>query len=149
MRITLDTNVLVSAFIAKHGHPALLLELAVTLEGIPLVLSEPILKELEDVLSRDEVRGRFTYAAKDIREIVRSITRSAEILRPKSKFKTVKEDPKDDVVLNTAHDGNADYIVSGDNHLLKLRKFRGIRIVNPREMIDILGRSFSELIYDF
>jgi len=91
--------VLVSAFIAKHGHPALLLELAVTLEGIQLVLSEPILRELEDVLSRDEVRGRFTYAAKNIREIVRSITRSAEILRPKSKFKTVKEDPKDDVVL--------------------------------------------------
>lgn len=149
MRITLDTNVLVSAFIAKHGHPAVLLELAVTLEGIQLVLSEPILKELEDVLSRDEVRGRFTYSAKDIREIVRRITRSAEILRPKSKFKTVKEDPKDDVVLNTAHDGKADYIVSGDNHLLKLRKFRGIRIVNPKEMLDILGRSFPELIYDF
>jgi len=54
MRITLDTNVLVSAFIAKHGHPALLLELAVTLEGIQLVLSEPILRELEDVLSRDK-----------------------------------------------------------------------------------------------
>jgi len=73
--------------------------LAVTLEGIQLVLSEPILRELEDVLSRDEVRGRFTYAAKNIREVGRSITRSAEILRPKSKFKTVKEDPKDDVVL--------------------------------------------------
>ena len=56
---------------------------------------------------------------------------------------------KDDVVLNTAHDGNANYIVSGDNHLLKLRKLRGIRIVNPKEMIDILGRSFPELIYDF
>jgi predicted nucleic acid-binding protein len=41
------------------------------------------------------------------------------------------------------------YIVSGDDHLLKLRKFRGIRIVNPKEMIDILGRSFPELIYDF
>jgi hypothetical protein len=40
-------------------------------------------------------------------------------------------------------------IVSGDNHLLKLRKFRGIKIINPKEMIDILGHSFPELICDF
>src|SRR3990167_7373454 len=112
MRITLDTNVLVSGFIAKRGNPALLLELAVTLEEIQLVLSEPILMEFEDVLSREEVRARFTYTEQAIRQIVRSMRLSAEILRPKSKFRVIRDDPKDDVVLNTAHDGNVDYIVS-------------------------------------
>lgn len=68
MRFTLDTNVLVSAFIAKHGYSANLLELALTVESIQLILSESILREFEDVLMRDEVRDRFSYTHQDIRE---------------------------------------------------------------------------------
>jgi len=149
VRITLDTNVLVSAFIARQGHPALLLELAVTVEGIRLVLSEPILREFEDVLRRDEVRSRFAYTEQDVKDTVRGIRRSSAIVRPKSKFRIIKDDPKDDVVLNTAQDGNADYIVSGDNHILKLRNFKGIRIVTPSEMVKILRLNFPEMMYDF
>jgi predicted nucleic acid-binding protein len=52
MRVTFDTNVLVSAFIAKHGRPASLMQLALTLETIELFLSNPILTEFEDVLMR-------------------------------------------------------------------------------------------------
>jgi predicted nucleic acid-binding protein len=50
----------------------------------------------------------------------------------------VKEDPEDDMVLRTAYDSKADYIVSGDKHLLSLREFKGIRIVSVNEMLKIL-----------
>jgi hypothetical protein len=50
----------------------------------------------------------------------------------------VKEDHADDIVLRTAYDGKADYIVSGDNHLLSMREFRGIKIVTVDEMLMLL-----------
>lgn len=147
MRITLDTNVLVSAFIAKHGHSANLLELALAVEVVELVLSEPILEELEDVLLRDEVCSRFQYAPQDIRRIVGTLRRSARIVSPTSKFVVIREDPKDDVILNTAYDGGAEYIVSGDSDLLKLRRFKGIRIVTPKQMMAIVSSKFPEFVF--
>ncbi len=92
MRITLDTNVLVSAFISKLGHPANLLELCITLEDTDLILSQPILKEFEEVLERDEVRERFSYTSQDIRNIVSTLRGSSRIITPKSRFRIIKED---------------------------------------------------------
>lgn len=149
MRITLDTNVLVSAFIAKQGHPANLLQLALTLENIELVFSAPILKELRDVLMRSEVRSRFSYTEHHIEKILNTVRMSTQMVSLKSRFEIVREDPKDDVILNTAYDGKAEYVVSGDGHLLKLRRFKGIKIVNPKQMMDIVSRRFPEFISDF
>jgi predicted nucleic acid-binding protein len=56
----------------------------------------------------------------------------------KSKFKVIKEDPDDDVVLRTAFDGKAEYIVSGDKHLLALGEFKGIKIVNITEILSVV-----------
>jgi len=147
MRITPDTNVLVSAFIAKHGRSADLLELALTVQLIRLVLSDSILREFSDVLMRAEVRSRFAYTYKDVKRIVNALRESAEVILPKSTFKVVKDDPKDNVILNTAHDGHADYIVSGDMHLLKLGSFKGIKIVNPKRMMDIIYSEFPNFVF--
>jgi hypothetical protein len=64
----------------------------------------------------------------------------------KSNFKVVVDDPKDDVVLNTAYDGKASYVVSGDHHLQELRRFKGIKIVSPNQMMRIVMRKFDEFI---
>ena len=52
------------------------------------------------------------------------------------------------MVLNTAFDGKADVIVSSDKHLTNIGKFKGIRIVNPREFLQIITRDFGEIIMD-
>ncbi len=149
MRITLDTNVLVSAFIAKHGHSADPLELSLTVESLELVLSDKILEEFEDVLMRGDVRRRFAYTRQDIKKTVATLRNLSRLVSPKSKFHVVRDDPKDNVILNCAHDGDADYIVSGDSHLLKLGRFRDIKIVSPKQMMDIISREFPELIFHF
>jgi predicted nucleic acid-binding protein len=51
----------------------------------------------------------------------------------------IQEDPDDDIFLNTALDGKADYIVSGDPHLLDLSKYKGIKIVTVDDMLKKLG----------
>lgn len=146
MRIALDTNVLVSAFISKRGQPARLLDILLTFPEIQLVSSAPILEELGDVLSRNEVKERFHYSARDIRSFVRAVRNVSVRVKIKSNFKVVVDDPEDDVVLNTAHDGRADYIVSGDHHLRGLRSFKGIKIVSPNQMMRIIMRKFGEFI---
>lgn len=146
MRIALDTNVLVSAFISKRGQPARLLDILLTFPEIQLVSSAPILEELGDVLSRNEVKERFHYSARDIRFFARAVRNVSVRVKIKSNFKVVVDDPEDDVVLNTAHDGRADYIVSGDHHLRGLRSFKGIKIVSPNQMMSIIMRKFGEFI---
>ncbi len=146
MRLTPDTNILVSAFISKAGQPALVIDVALTLEGIQLILSKEILDEFAEVLCRAIVRARFGYSNREIRQFLSALKKACEIVKVRSKFKVVKEDPDDDKILNTAVDGRADYIVSGDSHLLALKRFRGIRIVSPKQMVEIIRSKFGELV---
>ena len=146
MRVTLDTNVLVSAFISKQGHPALILDTIATFNEISLVLSEEILVELKDVLSRDEVIEQFHYSKKDIEEFIRAIREIASIINMQSSFAITEEDPKDDIILKTAYDGKADFLISGDRHVKKVKRFRGVRIVSPRQFMSIITKRFGELI---
>jgi len=146
MRVTLDTNVLVSAFISKRGHSADILDLIATFDEIVLVLSNNILEEFKDVLSRKEVAARFDYTRTDIAKFEASIRDVAEIIAVRSSLKVVREDPDDDVVVNTAIDGRADYIVSGDRHLRELKRFQRVGIVSPRAFMTILTKRFGDLI---
>jgi len=134
MKVVLDTNVLVSALI-KAGKPGeLLFKIA---EGkVQLILSRCILEEFIEVADDPRI-GRYVDQ-EDIIAFLRVVGSVAKIVRVRSKFKVVKEDPDDDIILRTACDGRADYVVSGDSYLLSLGEFRGIRIVTVDEMLMLL-----------
>ena len=59
---------------------------------------------------------------------------------PDKSIKVVKDDPDDDVFIECALAGDADYIVSGDKHLLDLKSYGKIKIVNAAEFIEMVGR---------
>ncbi len=65
------------------------------------------------------------------------IHRSYEV---SSVIDVVEKDTADNQVLATALDGQANYIVSGDHHLLNLREFRGIKILKPIEFLSVLDK---------
>jgi len=132
LRAVLDTNVLISAIISD-GKPRELLKKG-TANQFSIVTSNLILKELITVLRRP----KFKTPEDEIQKIIIALLRSSEVIKVKSKFTEVKEDPKDDMIINTAHDGRADVIVSGDNHLLELKNFRGIKIITVDCMLKTL-----------
>jgi putative PIN family toxin of toxin-antitoxin system len=146
MRVTLDTNVLVSAFISRRGYSAEILDLVATFEEVTLVLSDEILAEFTEVMRREEVATRLGYDRAGVSRFERAIRSVAEIIVVRSDFKAVREDPSDDKAVNTAIDGHSDYIVSGDSHLKKLRRFKGVRIVSPRGFMAVVTRGFGDLI---
>jgi putative PIN family toxin of toxin-antitoxin system len=134
LKIVADTNVLVSSLI-RRGKPH---ELILRIDGIGvrLISSNALFAELISVLAEEKIAKYVTKS--DVELFLRYVGRRTTLVRVASKFKVVKEDPQDDVVLNTAHSGKAKYIVSGDKHLIPLRQFRRIRIVTVSEMLDIL-----------
>jgi len=91
-----------------------------------VVTSPQLLAELIDVLSREKFARTDRQQATSYLSI---LARKVSMVAPKRSFKVVPEDPDDDIVLNTAYEGKASHIVSGDRHLLNLGRFRGIRIV--------------------
>jgi putative PIN family toxin of toxin-antitoxin system len=134
MKIVFDTNVLISALITT-GKPKELFNKAAQGQ-IQLIISKSILKEFSQVAENPRIRK---YAnEEDVIGFVRVINRVAKIVNVTSQFKAVKEDPDDDIVVRTAFDGKASYIVSGDKHLLSLGTFRGIKILTADEMLTLL-----------
>ncbi len=134
MKVVFDTNVLISALI-KTGKPRRLFSLA-TKGIVQLVLSKDLLEEFIEIVDEPKIRK---YANQDvIDDFLHILGNSSKIIGVKSRFNVVKEDPDDDVVLRTAVDGKVEYIVSGDNHLLALGEFRGIRIISIEEMLTLL-----------
>lgn len=116
-----------------HGKPRRLV--SELFERNEVVTSPQLLAELIDVLSREKFAERDERQAKSFLSI---ISRKASVVTVRRLFKAVSEDPDDDIVLNTAYEGKASHIVSGDRHLLNLGRFRGIRIVTVNEMLGLL-----------
>jgi uncharacterized protein len=116
-----------------HGKPRRLFSRA--LKHHLVVASPQLLAELADVLSREKFNAT---EKRQLDSFLSLLARKTSIVTPKRMLKAVPEDPDDDLVLTTAYDGKASHIVSRDGHLLDLRRFRGIRIVTVREMLDLL-----------
>lgn len=132
-RVVLDTNVLISAVICS-GKPRQLLRKAVDDGKYVLVTSDEILNEMSGVIRRP----KFKMNEDEIEDILFALISSSDIKMITSMFKVVKDDPDDNVIINTAYDGKADYIVSGDDDLLRIKKFKDIKIVTVAEMLKIL-----------
>lgn len=129
MRVVLDTNVLVSALIFPGGPPETVYRLA--LEGrIRLVTSRPLLLELGRVLV-----GKFGWRTERADEAVAQVARVADVVTPRERVREILEDPSDDRVLEAGIEGDAEVIVSGDRHLLKLGVWRSIEIERPADLL--------------
>jgi putative PIN family toxin of toxin-antitoxin system len=120
----LDTNVLVSA-ILFGGKPRQILEKAIR-GKIRLCLSEAILEQLKGVLQR----SKFDYSPEMIQVILTELTGVSDFVNPSKTSNVVSEDPEDNRILECAVEAEANYIVTGDSHLLKLSRYRNIEVVN-------------------
>lgn len=128
-RVILDTNVVISAFLTP-GKSRKIVELAA--QRKLLVFSSPAIeKEL-----RTTLRNKLGYSPE---EIYQAILTYREIVHksvyPRKNLGVIKADLTDNRILEAALAAGADYIISGDHHLLSLGQFKDIRIVNPTDFL--------------
>lgn len=135
MRIVLDTNVLISALIRK-GKPRKLFD-QVILGKIKLVLSEPILEEFIKVAKKKKFRPYFRNS--EAADFIALLKRVSEFVQVQSRV-NITRDKSDNIILATALDGNADYVVSGDKDLLTVQEFKGVKVLTVDQMLKILRR---------
>lgn len=128
MRVVIDTNVFVAAFLSPRGKSNELLERCVTLHEI--VCSEYILDEL-----REKMIDKFQREAGDVADALDVLRTRIQIVTPAPLDEPVSRDAKDDPILGTAVAGQAERIITGDKDLLSLVSYRGIKIVKPTEFL--------------
>ena len=137
LNVVLDTNVWISIFLKK----TLSAEFSRLLEEdrIDVYISEQILEEISKVLMYPKITELLELSGVSVKQILRIIVESSTPVNPKVKLDLIKKDPEDNKILECALAAGADFVVSGDGHLLKLRKFKNIKIMRPREFLDHMG----------
>ena len=134
LRVVFDTNVVVSGFLWK-GPPYRCLK-AAREGGAAACSSYPLLEELETTLAYRRFRTPLKNAALSPQDIRQEYESFVEIVEPASVPHTIVElDPCNDVVVKTALSARADFVVSGDAHLLALNKYKSIVISTPSDFI--------------
>jgi putative PIN family toxin of toxin-antitoxin system len=133
LRVVLDTNVLISA-VLFGGKPRQIMEKAIRGE-IRLCISEPILDELKGVLQRP----KFDYSPEMIQVILKELAGVSDFVNASKTMDVVLEDPEDNRILECAVEAEANYIVTGDSHLLKLSRYQNIEIVNAVAFLETLS----------
>lgn len=127
-RLLLDTNIYISA-ILFGGKPREIIDLARN-KKIKIIISEYILWEIREVLDR-----KFKVPNARLNTIEHDILSLTQLVRVSSLVNIIAEDPTDNAILACALDGYADEIITDDNHLLKLKKFKDISILTPHKFL--------------
>jgi putative PIN family toxin of toxin-antitoxin system len=130
-KVVIDTNIYISA-IFWSGKPR---------EVIDLGRNEKILifssLEIENEIG-EKLRTKFKLNGDDITYILLDFSTFTISVKVSKHFEAVPADPDDNKFLECAIKCNADYIVSGDKHLLKLKEFRGINIRKASEFLSLI-----------
>ncbi len=136
IRAVFDANVLVSAFPAKKGTLAELIE-RLLLGEFALVTSEHILTKMKIAWEHPYFQARFT--SHQIQGAERILRERAELVVPVDTVHNVADDEEDDLVLATAVAGGVPYLVTGDHGFQRVGRYGDIVILSPRAFLDVLG----------
>jgi putative PIN family toxin of toxin-antitoxin system len=136
IRIVIDTNVFISAFI-KGGTPLAVLDVVHEQKAL-LLITSALLDELREVMRRPKFNPHFEQRGIDVEHLLLDYGRIArQVTSIKIDDQPVR-DKKDLKFLECALGGKADYIITGDNDLLTLKEYEGISIVTPAQFLAIL-----------
>lgn len=129
-KIVLDTNVVVSALIQKN-YPFLIIDELFFANKIQLCVSEELMQEYFDVLSRPKF-ARFPDFAKKAENVLTEIGLKAEIYEPSIKLNIIS-DRDDNMILELAQESNADFIITGNTNDFTISAYKNTKIVTPKE----------------
>jgi uncharacterized protein len=130
LRLVLDTNILISAALKPAGLQRTVMLLAIT-KPARLYVSRPILAEYDTVLARPELRIR-----KGLRQQLLQLVKNHTYMVTPTRRLEVTSDPDDNIFLECADVGAADYLVTGNQRHFP-RFWKKTKVITPREFIDL------------
>lgn len=137
VRVVIDTNIIISAALSEEGNPAQIFE-HMLLEQIENFITDEIIEEVINVFKRPKISKLINE--NDVEFMIDNYKQSSKKVHPKDKLEVVKEDPDDNKFIECAVEAGAEYIISGDPHLLNLKTYKNIKIVSPAEFVKIINK---------
>lgn len=128
--VVLDTNVYLSGIIFG-GNPRHILDLIIE-NKISTITSPAILLEISQKLEK-----KFKWSKNQTLVIIKTIGKSAKLVCPQKKLSIVRADKSDNKIIEAAIESKANYIVTGDKHLSRIKKYQRIKILSPAEFLTI------------
>jgi putative PIN family toxin of toxin-antitoxin system len=143
MRIVADTSTIVSG-VLWSGLSHRIIEL-VEAGILTLCVTPEILQEYREVLARPKFARKLQDRLTTVEEIMQTLLPHVELYSDAPLVSAVQPDPGDNMFLSCALSADAEYLVSGDSHLLDLIEFVDIQIVTARQFLE---REFPYLLAD-
>jgi uncharacterized protein len=134
-KIVLDTNIWISALL-WGGKPSEIVDAAKE-HRVAIFVSEEIVAETSRVLNYPKLR---IYEAKGLthENVMSWVLRTGKMATILGKVKVVQEHPADDKFIECALAADADYIISGDKHLLRIANYKKIRVLSANDFLQII-----------
>lgn len=133
IRAVIDTNVFVSGATGT-SYPAQAIEAWKNQQFI-LITSPSIITEIHQVLHRPKIKAFTGLTNQDINQIITALATKSFVTPEKITVDLIKNDPADNKFITSALEGFADYIVTGDGHLLSIKQHQGISIIKPKQFV--------------
>jgi len=108
---------------------------------ISIIVSEQIVREINQTLAYPRLIEIYEGAGIGRDELIEAVLRVAKMVEVTKKIELIQEDPADNRFLECALDGKADYIVSGDGHLLGIWQYQSIQILSVRQFTKLMEES--------
>jgi len=142
MKVVLDTNVIISGLLWKRSTKALF-DLA-DHKKIKVCLTPKIISEIIKVLNYPKIKKQLDSIGLTIGEIISYLFQVSK-LYPDIDVNIDLPDKSDKVFLSASVISGAGYLITGDRHLLALKRFQKIKILKPNEFLKELKNKFDKI----
>ncbi|MBI4772367.1 MAG: putative toxin-antitoxin system toxin component, PIN family [Chloroflexi bacterium] len=139
MRAVIDTNILIRALIRPEGTVGPVIPRLIR-SDYTLVYSVPLRDELTAKLALPRIRGKYHVTDSQVEALLDTIALRGDLVTP-TRTVPVCRDPKDNMFIEAALAGTAEYVVTGDKDLLVLIQFETVKFVTPREFLEALDKT--------
>lgn len=141
LRAVIDANVVVSALIRPEGPPGKVVARSLRGDEVRAIVSPAILEEYRRALAYPKVRRALKLTPAESAAWIDALTLLSDVVPGERKVAVVAADPDDDKYFSAALEGRAAFIVTGDGHLLDVGTYEGVRVVTPRQFVELLDKA--------
>lgn len=137
LKVLIDTNVLVSASIAKGSSYKILKEIIIEKELAFVCYSEAILEEYQKVATYKRIQQKYPIYFEAINIYLSKIKKAGKLFIPSIHFNIISTDFSDNIFLDAAYEANADYIITGNHNDFSITEFKGTKIISPKMFYEL------------
>ena len=132
LRVVLDTNVVVSGLKDSKTPPGQILQLWKN-NQFTVITSPQLLAEIHEVLLRQPILSLLKQTPAIVDKFIKFLIQRTFITKGKLEIDVLKNDPDDNMVLATAIEGQASYLITGNIKHFPFKEYQGVKIVKPQE----------------